>query len=103
MVEMADTTSQEFPLHAAARRGDHELLTSMLVSSRVSKRKSHGNGIANGVANSDMANVRDAEGFTPLHAAAERGHVHCIKILLKSGSAINAKDLYGRRPIRIFL
>lgn len=49
----------------------------------------------------DLPNKRDNDGFTPLHAACERGHVHCIKVLVKCGAAINAKDLSGRRPIRI--
>lgn len=101
---MDNTTSQEFPLHAAARNGDHELLNTLLASSRGSKRKTTAVGV-NGTlpkgALDDLPNTRDPEGFTPLHAAAERGHVHCIKVLVKCGAAINAKDLNGRRPIHI--
>jgi ankyrin repeat protein len=97
---MESPTPQEFPLHAAARNGDHELLTTLLASSRVSKRKSTANTLTKATL-ADLPNTRNTEGFTPLHVAAETGHVHCIKILVKCGAAINAKDMNGRRPIRI--
>lgn len=101
-VEKEDT-APDFPLHAAARKGDHALLTTLLANARSHDgEKSNGNGIANGISDvTTIANARDPEGFTPLHAAAERGHVHCLKILLKNGASINAKDLSGRRPIHI--
>lgn len=93
-------TPHEFPLHVAARNGDHELLTTLLANSRVSKRKSTSHTLTKSTL-ADLPNTRDEQGFTPLHAAAETGHVHCIKILVKCGAAINAKDQNGRRPIRI--
>lgn len=97
------TAQQEYPLHAAARNGDHELLSSLLASSSGSRKKTVGNGtLSKGATIEDLPNTRDKDGFTPLHAAAERGHVHCIKVLVKCGAMINAKDLSGRRPIRIF-
>ena len=97
---METSSLQEFPIHAAARNGDHELLTTLLASSRVSKRKSAAGTLIKSTL-PDLPNTHDKEGFTPLHAAAETGHVHCIKILVKCGAAINAKDMNGRRPIRI--
>jgi ankyrin repeat protein len=99
---MDDSTQQEYPLHTAARNGDHELLTTLLASSRVSRRKSTSNTLIKSTLE-DLPNSRDADGYTPLHAAAETGHVHCIKILIKCGAAINAKDLNDRRPIRILI
>lgn len=98
---MESPTPQEFPLHEAARDGDHELLTTLLASSRVSKRKSAYSTLSKAPL-TDLPNTRDPDGFTPLHAAAETGHVHCIKILVQCGAAINAKDVNGRRPIRIY-
>lgn len=92
----AASDSHAFPLHAAARKGDHDLLASLLTNARA-----HGGGGAKGVDSTSPANTRNAEGATPLHCAAERGHVRCIKVLLKNGASINAKDLSGRRPIRI--
>jgi ankyrin repeat protein len=91
---------EPFPLHAAARKGDHALLLTLLANARAhdkdKDRHHHGD-------HANIANTRDPEGCTPLHAAAERGHVHCIKVLLKNGASLNAKDSYGRRPIRIHI
>ena len=43
------------------------------------------------------SNVNDQSGehccgVTPLHDAAENGHVHVVKLLLSHGASINLKD-----------
>jgi hypothetical protein len=37
-------------------------------------------------------------GWTPLHQAAEQGHVEVVALLLKSGASVNVKSALGRRP-----
>lgn len=43
----------------------------------------------------------DAELCTPLHAAARGGYVSVIKLLLKSGAAVNVSDLKGDTPAHL--
>lgn len=46
------------------------------------------------------ANLANSEGNTPLHEAAECGHVEVVNILLKNGQCdINAKNLFGQTPL----
>lgn len=46
------------------------------------------------------ANLADSEGNTPLHEAAEAGHLEVLRILLKNGKCdVNAKNVFGQTPL----
>ena len=46
------------------------------------------------------ADVRDREGRTPLHLAAQAGHTDVIQILLDAGAEVDAEDRdFGSRPL----
>ena len=66
---------EQFPLHAAVRQGDIELVKALLLSN-------HGADI----------NLRDNWGKTPLHRATCNGHEAIVKLLLDKGADINLQD-----------
>lgn len=43
-------------------------------------------------------NLRDSDGATPLHFAASRGHLTCVRWLLNHGAKLSL-DKYGKSPI----
>ncbi len=46
------------------------------------------------------ADVRDREGRTPLHLAAQAGHTDVIQLLLDAGAAVDAEDRdFGSKPL----
>ena len=49
-------------------------------------------------ANKDKA---DKDGWTPLHWAARKGHLAIAKLLMSYGADLNAREKYGRLPIRV--
>lgn len=44
-------------------------------------------------------NVKDKNGRTPMHWAADYGHASVIELLAKKGADINAKDRFGITPL----
>jgi ankyrin repeat protein len=52
------------------------------------------------VANGADINKRGEEGFTPLHYAAEQGHLDAVRCLLSLGAA-NLQDRNGDTPSRL--
>lgn len=44
-------------------------------------------------------NARDDKGFTPLHAAACRGHYACAVALIRNGADVNSQCLRRRKPV----
>lgn len=44
-------------------------------------------------------NVRQADGRTPLHLAARRGHLGLVQLLLMKGAEVSAATPDGRRPL----
>ena len=44
-------------------------------------------------------NARDDKGFTPLHAAAARGHYRCAVALIRAGADVQATCLRRRKPV----
>ncbi|KAG5492684.1 hypothetical protein JKF63_01263 [Porcisia hertigi] len=43
----------------------------------------------------------EAEGWTPLHYAADRGHTLIVEALLNEGSNVNARDTSKRTPMHL--
>ena len=76
----------KYPLHAAAREG---LLTKleMLLSDAAEKGETADDNIS--------PNSKDQSGQTPLHLAADRGHVSCAKSLILNRADIHAADNDG--------
>lgn len=46
-----------------------------------------------------LVNSKDAAGDTPLHHAAKKGHLSIVRLLLESGSALDAKNDNGETPL----
>ncbi|HOT51462.1 MAG TPA: ankyrin repeat domain-containing protein, partial [Candidatus Hydrogenedentes bacterium] len=46
-------------------------------------------------------NAADINGFTPLHIAAEQGHVRMVKLLMSRGANVNLRNSEGRTPLKI--
>ena len=42
--------------------------------------------------------VKDEDGNTFLHRAAEKGHTKVVKVLLEYGADVNAENLFGETP-----
>ena len=40
-------------------------------------------------------------GYTPLHVAANYGHIEIARILLKSGAGVNTADSDGKAPVNL--
>lgn len=68
------------PLHAAARRGDLNVVQTLL---------DHG----------AKVDIRDHNKESPLHIAAEAGHHETVKLLLNAGAAVLAKNCTGSTPL----
>lgn len=88
----------ETPLHAAlctARRLTHDLVIKVLLANGAAPDYVTKPGIETG------AFMRDCrtKGETPLHRAAAFGTDETIKLLLKAGAAIDARDMNGDTPL----
>jgi ankyrin repeat protein len=51
------------------------------------------------LANGADANAREPGGSTALHAAAARGSIELVELLLRKGAKVDARDDHGRRPL----
>lgn len=49
--------------------------------------------------NGGDANIKDENGYTPIHAAASYGHLDLVKMLLEKGGNINIQDNEGDTPL----
>lgn len=45
------------------------------------------------------ANIKDANGYTPIHAAASYGHLDLLRYLIQQGGDINIQDEEGDTPL----
>lgn len=68
-------------LHGAAGRGDIDTVYELLVEDEVD------------------INDFDANGNTPLHWAALRGHLSVVDVLLEHGADVNIRDRMNRTPL----
>ncbi|XP_058519648.1 ankyrin repeat domain-containing protein 42 isoform X1 [Ochotona princeps] len=75
-----DQETLAYPGHVAASKGDLEMLKKL---------------VEDGVIN---LNERDDNGSTPMHKAAEQGHIACLQWLVKMGADSNITDKAGERP-----
>lgn len=50
--------------------------------------------------NPDLVKEKNSGGQTPLHIAVWHEHLEIVKLLLKNGAEINAKDHNGYTPLR---
>ena len=69
------------PLHEAVASGNHEVLDYLLTTT-----------------SSAHVNSRADSGYTCLHLAASRGHIPCLRVLLKNGADISITDDFGKTP-----
>ncbi|XP_021102812.1 ankyrin repeat domain-containing protein 42 isoform X2 [Heterocephalus glaber] len=69
-----------FPGHVAAFKGDLEMLKKLLEEGIIS------------------FNERDDNGSTPMHKAAEQGHIECLQWLINMGADNNITNKAGERP-----
>ncbi|KAF3923439.1 Ankyrin-1 [Orbilia brochopaga] len=76
------TTSDPFPLHAAARQDDLATLTQLLA------------------AEADP-NLQDGDDQTPLHHAASAGSESCAMMLLSKGASASAEDKNSCTPLHL--
>ena len=74
-----------YPLHAVAREGQLDALITLLLRDETHSAKE----------SSHNANAPDDSGQTPLHLAADRGHIQCMKALVLAGADINSVDNDG--------
>ena len=69
-----------------------ELLLQSVVEGNVKAVKQH-------LAAGADTNVRDGQGMTPLHWAAQYGHKGIVELLIAKGADVNAKRTGGARPL----
>ena len=43
--------------------------------------------------------MKDVEGVTPLHLAADRGHTEVVELLITKGAEVNAQSDGGNTPL----
>jgi len=69
--------------HQAAERGDPGALEKLLA------------------ADATLVNVKDKDGRTPLHVAAQAGHKPVVELLVARGADLNARDEDSRTPLHL--
>ncbi len=52
-------------------------------------------------ADRDCVHTRDRRQFTPLHCAAQNGHVEVIELLIKTGANVDAENKHRHQPLSI--
>ena len=109
----APNKSLESPLQIAVTKNNLEMVELLLASSARMKTKSYGNWMPLGYAlklkHADIVrkcsdgghdiNYKDVHGATALHKAVEGYFLTVLKVILKSGADIEAKDKNGKTPL----
>jgi hypothetical protein len=49
----------------------------------------------------NVNNVRDSDGWTALHYAAQYGHIDCVNYAIEIGANVNTRNAYGYTPLHI--
>lgn len=76
--------SSTHPIHLAARRGNADELQALLEAATDSDS-----------AVATLANTTDDAGQSPLHLAADQGHLKCLQVLVLNGANIHSSDHDG--------
>ena len=85
------------PLHTAATHGNTCLAELLLDSTPQLKGRT--GGVMQLLINSASIDARDKAKNTPLHLAAQYGHIDMVDLLLSKGASIEAKCPYGKTPL----
>jgi len=57
--------------------------------------------VKGGIESGSNVNIKDADGWTPLHWACHYGYVEIAKLLLKAGAVANIKNKQGKTPLDV--
>jgi ankyrin repeat protein len=99
------------PLHVAAKQGRSEIIPILIAfgADLDGKRGNFRFPPLSFAANAEVAetlinygadvNLRNENGFTPLHLLAEQGYIEAAEVLLKHGADIDARDKWGKTPL----
>ena len=85
LVNPEDSIVGHSPLHEAAGRGHHAVLTFLLKC----------------VNSSHAVNCLTGDGSTPLNLAVKMGHDRCVKVLLAAGADPRVRDGSGKMPEQV--
>ncbi|KAJ3564785.1 hypothetical protein NPX13_g7729 [Xylaria arbuscula] len=82
-VNMQDNYNNNTPLHEAVRRRQYEIVKLLLAAEEI------------------QVDIPDKDGQTPLHLAAERGHLAIVQLLLESKAIVDLEDKDGNTPLSL--
>lgn len=110
------SNNEDIPLHTAAYIGNGPIVKLLLNNGADIKRRNHYEDTALHEAvygnhpdvceilleHDESANLlQNDDGFAPIHAAVQRGHIECVETLLDNGVNIEEKDGEGDTPLMV--